>query len=38
MWQYPNSSRVSKKILKPILNLFIKIEPRPIRDGTRRVP
>ena len=36
--QYLNPSRVFKKNLKPVPNLFIKIELCPIRGGTRRVP
>ena len=33
-----NLPRVLKKILKPVLNSFIKIEPRFIKGGTRWVP
>ena len=36
--QYSNPPRVFKKILKLVLNPFIKIEPHPIRGEARRVP
>ena len=36
--QYSNPSRVIKKISKHVPNLFIKIDPRPIRGGVGRVP
>ena len=38
MGQYSNPPRVFKKILKLVQNPFIKIKPRPIRDGAERVP
>ena len=37
MRQYPNLPRVLKKIHKPVPNLFIKIEHRPIRGEAGRV-
>ena len=37
MGQYPNLSWVLKKILKPVANPFIKIEPRSIRGGAGQV-